>query len=154
LHDVEQVELLGDGKGWKTTRGSVGIWQPGEGLLIVQAQGHGSEEFAGPCIKALDDVVAVSRPVHIFADFGKVQSYDSQFRIKLTSRIVQRRADVSAVDILVQSRIVAMGVAVANLALGGLLSSFSRRPDFHSALDAALKEAGIVDFSSRTLVAA
>jgi hypothetical protein len=47
-----------------------------------------------------------------------------------------------------------MGVAVANLALGGIIKSHTKRLDFNLSLDGVLRGAGIATFSSSILVAA
>jgi hypothetical protein len=54
--------------------------------------------------------------------------------------------------VLVGSTLTAMGVSVANLALGGIVTSHSKRTPFVFALDAALASAGVTGFSSRSLL--
>jgi hypothetical protein len=153
LFVVKESVLSGGGREWQTSRGALGIWLPGKGVFIVQMQGHGSEEWVAPICDSFDTVLSQTEKVHIFFDLGKMHNYDSRLRTDLTARFLRDRSRISEFDLLAQSRIVAMGVAVANLALSGLLNAFVKRLDFNVALDIALKDAGVVGFTSRSLAA-
>jgi hypothetical protein len=146
--------LPATGRGWQIEGGNLGIWLPGKDLLVVQIAGHGGEEFVTPIGQAFDQALESSGSVRMYFDVGKLHKYDSPLRTRLTTRFLRDRGRIAGIDILVQSKIVSMGVAVANLALGGLIKSYARRPDFDSALDDALKGAGVATFSSRVLSAA
>jgi hypothetical protein len=53
--------------------------------------------------------------------------------------------------VLVKSRIVAMGVSVASLALGGIVKSRADTTSFRSALEAELRERRVTGFSADLL---
>ncbi len=142
------------GRGWSTSRGSLGIWVPGPGLVIGRITGHGEADFVSPIVQGLEQELAAEESVKLFFDVAKMTNYDSLLRTRLTVRFSQDRPRIRTIAVLVSSKIVAMGVAVANLALGGLVSSYSARGPFSEALDRELRTAGVVSFSSRVLLAA
>ncbi len=132
----------------------MGIWLPGPGLLVAQMVDHGDEAFATPIAQAFERALEGAGPVRMFFDVGRMHNYDSPLRTRLTKRFLGDRARIAGIDIFVQSRIVSMGVAVANLALGGIIAAHPKRLGFNLALDDVLRKAGIASFSSGVLLAA
>lgn len=59
----------------------------------------------------------------ILHDWSQLEHYTSTARQKLTDWTLENRRAIASVHILVRSTIVAMGVNVANLALGGFLKA-------------------------------
>jgi len=151
---VEQCVLTMKGRGWRTSRGSLGIWLPAPRLLVSRIAGHGEGEFVSPIIEAFEQTLAAEGPVKLYFEVAKMNNYDSLLRTRLTARFGQSRPRVGTIAVLVSSRIVAMGVSVANLALGGLVTSYAARAPFSEALDGELRAAGILSFSSKVLLAA
>jgi hypothetical protein len=59
----------------------------------------------------------------VLHDWSNLENYTSTARQRLTDWTLEHRRSLAAVHILVRSSIVAMGVNVANLALGGFLKA-------------------------------
>jgi hypothetical protein len=119
---------------------------------VAQFIGHGDGGFAEPIIRAFDASVASgNRSLLVFFDLGEMPDYDSPLRTRLTTHFVRERARFQSFDVLTRSRIVAMGVSVANLALGGLIASHSDRAAFLSAVDSAVAQTKVTGFSSSML---
>lgn len=108
----------------------VRIIEHGRGRVTIASLGPRTSHFVVE--GALDDVLAdaitaegsrISRDGDGVAlhDWSKLQSYTSSARTRLTEWMMQHRHGFAAVHILVSSNLVAMGVNVANLALGGFL---------------------------------
>lgn len=108
------------------------------GRVIDHDRGRVTITSLGPCTShfvvegTLDDVLAdamtaegsrISRNGDGIAlhDWSKLVRYTSSARVRLTDWMMQHRHGFEAVHILVSSNLVAMGVNVANLALGGFL---------------------------------
>lgn len=89
--------------------------------------------------------------IHLFIDAEHVTSYDSSFRTELTARVAGDRQRIASFHILVKSRLVSMGVSVANLALGGIISATADRRQFTVKLDSFLFDHRVVGFSSNVL---
>jgi hypothetical protein len=72
----------------------------------------------------------------VLHDWSKLDTSTSTARQRLTDWTLEHRRDLSAVHILVRSSIVAMGVNVANLALGGFLKAGTDTDAFASIVKA------------------
>lgn len=80
----------------------------------------------------------------VLHDWSNLENYTSTARERLTDWTLEHRRSLAAVHILVRSSIVAMGVNVANLALGGFLKAgtdpvaFAEVVNTHRTLPASL----------------
>jgi hypothetical protein len=146
--------LPGSGAGHRTPRGHAGIWTPGAGFLIVRFTRIGDKALAEPIIDSFRELVDSAVPVRVFFDLETMATYDSELRTALTACFFKDRKRLRTFDVLVGSKLTAMGVSVANLTLGGIITSHSRRMPFVTALDAALTAAGVTAFSSSALLEA
>ncbi|MET0791246.1 MAG: hypothetical protein ABW061_06960 [Polyangiaceae bacterium] len=126
------------------------MWAPCPYLLVLAIEGHGHAEFAAPILavyRALDSI----GPVDLFADLGGMTNYESGLRTDLTAGLMPTRKRIASFPILLHSKLVAMGVTVANLALGGFVQTMNDRALFKRTLDAALFRHKAVGFSSAVL---
>jgi hypothetical protein len=147
---VDRTSLPQDGTGWRTSRGALGIWIPAPSLLVASLVGHGEATFTSPILNAYDSL-AKTGPVHVFFDAETLTNYDTPLRTGLTQRFVIDRKRFGGFHVLVKSRIVAMGVSVANLAMGNVVRSTAERSVFKAALDSCLFQGRIRGFSSDVL---
>jgi hypothetical protein len=147
---VETERLPQRGTACQTARGGIGVWVPHASLLVVALRGHGEAAFAAPIVDAYEQL-AKGGPVHLFFDAEDLTNYDSPLRTELTARFFPDRARLASFEVLVRSRLVAMGVSVANLALGGVVKMSADRAHFKARLDACVFENRIVGFSSNVL---
>jgi hypothetical protein len=113
-------------------RGCVMVMPFSRGVLLTAFCGHVDESLAHPVAQEVDLAIVRGRCTHLFFDSDGMTGYATELRTGLTD-VVKRRAPKS-VNVLVRSRIVAMGVSIANLALGGLVKSFSDDERFDDAL--------------------
>lgn len=151
LRLVEHDSLPQRGTAWKTARGAIGIWTPAPNILLVGMRGHGEAGFSAPIIDAYSKLQRKGQ-LHLFFDADELENYDTPLRTDLTQRFVPDRKRIGTLLVLVKSRIVAMGVSVANLALG-MVSSTAERARFKTKVDACLYEHRVIGFSSDVLVA-
>ena len=150
IQSVEKVVLPQRGLAWRTERGAVGVWTPEQSLLVVSLRGHGESRFAVPILDAYEGL-AKTGPIHLFFDAEGLTNYDSSLRTELTARFMPDRTRSASFYVLVRSRLVAMGVSVANLALGGVVKTLADRALFKAKLDACVFEHRVVGFSSNVL---
>lgn len=71
---------------------------------------------------------------HVFLSAERLDGYDSGVRIGMTELILRHRRRIASVGVLVKSKLVAMGVSVANLALGGFIKSYNSRSSYEAAI--------------------
>lgn len=113
----------------------------GPHVLLISLEGYLDEDLAPAIAEALDrHLRASATPVHVCWDVERVDNYHSDVRVKITRALLANREKVASVKVLVRSKIVKMGVAVANLALGGLVRAYESRAEFTRAV--ARAEAG------------
>lgn len=121
--------------------GSVDCTEPAAGVLVVVARGHLSASLIPRVLAWRDQAVSRVGKVDIFDDAAELESYDSEARVLLTGWGKKNRDRVREHHILLRSKIVAMGVSVANLALGGHIHAHTSRPAYDAALAAAVRRA-------------
>lgn len=98
----------------------------GRGVLEVVLRGHGHEELAAIVIRRKEAVLSDAGELAVFFDLGDMPGYDSGLRVALT-RWLQSHLRSVKIHVVVRSKIVAMGVSVANLALGGIIQTYTQR---------------------------
>jgi hypothetical protein len=125
---------------FETPRGRLTVASPAPGVLQTIATGHVDVAMADRIIAAGERVLAESKPLFGFHDWEGLTGYETECRKRLTEWGMRIRADVGAVHVLVRSRLVAMGVSVASLALQGMIVPYTERPPFEIALAAHLRK--------------
>jgi hypothetical protein len=122
--------------------------------MIARLSEHGDAELAAPIIEAIDEALRRARRVSVFFEAEKLRTYDSALRTELTRRLRRDLDRFEGIHVLVASRMIAMGVSVASLALDGKLTSHAERDAFIDALKAELARGGLAAFPLRALTAA
>jgi hypothetical protein len=89
----------------------------------------------GPAAKALSlalgrYLMTSAQPVHTFWDLRFLIGYHSDARVAMTSALLTHRAKVASAETLARSKIVTMGLAVANITLGGVFRPHATRKGF------------------------
>ena len=147
---MQTLTLAHGGKGLKDDRGSVGVWSRTP-ILLAQMDGYGDSSFAGPIIEQFNEVLGGKQPVQVFFEMSGMENYDSALRTRLTTHFIAHRAQLESLHVFTRSRLVAMGVAVANLALGGIITSHASLAAFQVALDRAIAHSKVVGLTSAAL---
>jgi len=133
--NVEERALPGLGRQFSSRRGRLDLFSSGP-LLVLRFSDHGEGDFAPPIMAAFDAITDRGEKPEMFFDMGRMVNYDSALRTELTTHFARHRPQIASLHVFTRSRIVAMGVSVANLALGRLITV---HPDI-SAFGDALEE--------------
>jgi hypothetical protein len=104
----------------RSDRGELDVWQVAPRIFATRAQGFITRDLTQQFIRHVDPVYASAGTVYGFHDWIAMSNYESACRIELTAWLLKHRKQ-TVLHVAVASRIVAMGVAVANLALGNLV---------------------------------
>jgi hypothetical protein len=91
--------------------------------------------------------------VEIFFEMGAMVNYHSDLRTRLTTHFASHRAKIASFHVHTRARLVAMGVSVANLALGELITMHAAISSFNHVLDAVVQDTRTLGFSSSILSA-
>lgn len=105
-------------------RGTFYFYQVAPDVIYTQASGHMdhgcAEAFMAFCNRTFDR----GRSTTLFHDWSGMTGYDSDARATLTRWSIDKRHAIASVVILVASKLVAMGIATANLATSPLGVTF------------------------------
>jgi hypothetical protein len=145
---LKQMEARGCMR-WESRHATLRVWNPAPAVFVVNIQGHGDRTLADLILEQFEPAFEQGLRPSIFFDLEQMPSYHSSLRIKLTSRFSRSLRQIEEIHILNVSKLVAMGVAVANLMLGGVVTISSDPVLFDARVDAAARRAGATGFSSR-----
>jgi hypothetical protein len=137
----------------ETSRGRLALWTLDQGVFVFQIVEHGDKSFVAPVVAAFERSLRHGAS-QMFVDVELMTSYDTELRTEVTAAMARERKRIGCLHILVRSKIVAMGVSVANLALGGLMTIHGSAPPFQHALQAGLVKAKVSAFSLDALAQA
>ena len=118
-------------------RGSFELHTPGPKLVVSVAKGHLEECHILPYMQRVNELIARDGSVTILHDWYEMTGYDTRVRVDWTRWSQERVKQIESTHILVRSRVVAMGVRTAALALslvGARLSSYTERDQFEALL--------------------
>ena len=133
-------ELATDEQHLTTQRGTARLWALAPTVCVTSFAGHMDEAHGELFMRFAERRLreATGR-IHVFNDWTAMTGYDSQCRTRLTSWSMANLPAYGEVHMAVRSKIVAMGVQVANLALGGKVRVHASRVRLEVELRRALK---------------
>ena len=107
---------------WRAPRGSMRLhWSDG-GALLISVSGHGVRLLVPAVVQRFEALVTRNR-LQLFFDLSRMPNYDSEMRVSWTHWLLAHRAQLDRLEVVAHSKLVMMGVSVANLALGGIIKS-------------------------------
>jgi len=136
---AELVKSESQSQSWRTSRGTMALTWTESGSMLVVVGTHGDRLLAPLMTRRADAIIARSK-ITLFFDFWTMPTYDSEMRTEWTSWLVSHRARLEGLHVVARSKLVAMGVSVANLALGGIIKSY---PAETGPFEKVLKAAGL-----------
>jgi hypothetical protein len=122
---------------WENAEGSVDATRVSGQVLLITMKGDlaaGGGYFAA---KWLDRELL--KPSHVFWDLFGLVTYATEVRTSCTEVLVRNRKNMLSVNAGTQSKIVRMGVVMANVALGGIMKSYADQGAFDAAVQGAAK---------------
>lgn len=129
-----QRRELADGFTLSDGRSVLTVRRPAPHVELIRCEGYAQAAHIEMVLANRTQIIARCGKVALFDDLEDLRGYDSGVRVQLTDWSRQHRHEIVAFHILTRSKLVAMGVTVANLALGGQIRAHTRRTDFDAAL--------------------
>lgn len=130
---------LGPPRGtWTTAHGEVSTWIVAPGLFASRAAGHIDAELAGKVVATGNEVIREYGSLLAFHDWQNIRTYEGDARKELTQWGIAIRGKVERVHLLTGSKLVRMGIAVASIALGGMVVAYEDRTVFEKLLSDAI----------------
>ena len=127
--------------GASTERGRSESFEPAPGVLVLRISGFMDQAILHEFIEVAERTLARGVDIHIFADWELATAYDGHARREATEWVIAHRERVRSFQIIAGSKILSMGISVAQMALaivGYDLQSVSR-PEFVRALEDAIR---------------
>jgi hypothetical protein len=119
---------------YSSSRGEALISLPRPEVMVLKITGHLDRPMGMHIMDAATKAAAeTSKRLHVFCDWVEMTGYESDVRSAFTHWAASNRTKVTF-HLLVGSKLVAMGVSVANLALGGILVGYTNRASFDAVL--------------------
>jgi hypothetical protein len=120
----------------KSPRGDVVMWAPTQSVLVSVVRGHGDEPLAELIIKEQERLLSGRRDAVSFFDALDFHGYDPVFRTSMAAfaRRARSAGQLRSIQALTRSKLVAMGIAVVNLAIGQLIHVMAEPKAFEDAL--------------------
>lgn len=102
--------------------------------------GHIATECSQPIIRRYEAMMrAKQTPFAVFNDGWAATGYETGMRVAMVTWTQKNPNATKELHFLTQSKLMNMGIAVMNLALGGMMKAYSKRQDF----DVLCKRAGL-----------
>jgi hypothetical protein len=117
-----------------TSRGSIEVWQPAAGVVCSRCRGHAPVGFSETLTHRLDALIKLGMHPVVFDDWEELASYDPLTRVHVTAWTAANADKLSGIHVLLKSKLVAMGVTVANVTLRGSVKAYTSRAEFEAAL--------------------
>jgi hypothetical protein len=120
--------------------GSVEVWALSSHIYVTRCAGHMSDPHADLMIEYAEEMKRRSHAhgMIVFHDWLRMTGYESGCRKRLTAWSLANVSCYASVHMALQSKIVAMGVSLTNLVLGGLITTYSDLASLETELTAVL----------------
>jgi hypothetical protein len=116
---------------WKSDRGQLSIRLLSPTAALLRFKGYLTTEFITPIIRTKDPLFE-NGLVTSLNDWDEMEGYNSESRRLLTDWVLRRRKGYQLCAIYSRSTLVKMGVATANIVLGGFLVVPKSREEFEA----------------------
>jgi hypothetical protein len=109
-------------------------------VVLDKIVGIIDDDLAATVAVAFEEILSRAARPHTFHDWSEVAGYSPGARKLLTDAVAAQRPRMRSVHILFSSRVLAMGISVANVVLGGYIKAYGDRESFRAAYEDALRE--------------
>ncbi len=138
---IELVEEKDGVSVYKSKKGVMRLWCPAAHVVATHIAGYFDAGLEEPFMSRADRVVEDGYRFVAFHDWAEMTGYDSSVRLSLTAWSAQHRraGHLKIANILVRAKIVAMGVSVAGMMMGGSLDAYSDPAAYKAAFERECK---------------
>jgi hypothetical protein len=122
-----------------TRTGDVVLWEAAPGVVVHLVSGVLTLPLAVGIADFFRPILVLRSDVRSFADFRKASGYTRDAREFLADFTRAHISSFAAINILLGSKILAMGIGVYKLVVGDVVRTYADEDAFVQMLDAALK---------------
>jgi hypothetical protein len=128
---VTQVELGATFEVWAGPAGVMRLDWNRAGATRQLVVGHGCGGFGAVAVKRWETTRRITGKIILLLDYWEMTGYDSPFRVDQTGWGISQRTNFQEFEIITRSKMVAMGVTVARMAMGGIGNLHADRGSFN-----------------------
>jgi hypothetical protein len=132
-----RYEMPSGGVRLKTAQGEGEIWMATPSIAMYATYGYVSTDLTNRLVAGLNRLTHGVPSFYFFINAANTTGYDPGARVAMTEWIKRNGPRLIAFHVLVQSKLLSMAAAVANLATGGIIRSHSNLAAFEAELIAA-----------------
>jgi len=126
MHDSPFERDHCKGRSWE-----VFLYNPAPGVLYTRVMGHVDRPCVQILMGAFDRIASLTPDkIEVFHDWERVTGYEAEVRPEYTRWSKSHVDRLASVHVLIRSRILAMGITVANVALNGVITAHYERAEF------------------------
>jgi hypothetical protein len=117
-----------------TVRGSVDYGFVRPNVVVGRYAGTPEEPLYLPVTQAMAEQLGHERALHVFADLENIEGYEPALRERWVAWFRAHRPAIASCHILFRSRLVAIGIGIIGVAIGGRVHTYGSRDEFEAAL--------------------
>lgn len=134
-----------------TARGELKMWLAGPTVMVFKYRGHTDGSFVDYLEGIVDDVFAGRNDLHFLVDCEEQVGFDARFRQRIVEWAKRLEPRTLTYCLLTRSRVVALGITLANLLVGGKTRVVSDRNAFASQLELAVRRSTAAENDVRAI---
>jgi hypothetical protein len=123
-----------------TARGELKIWRAAPTVMVFKYKGHTDGGYVDFIERVIDNAFENQTDLHFLVDCEEQTGFDAHFRERIVEWAKKWEPRTLTYCLLARSRVVAIGMAVANLLIGGKITVVSSRKAFSSQLELAVRK--------------
>jgi hypothetical protein len=127
---------------WQGTTALLSLRWNNRGALEICIRGHCSADVVPHIVERADSVLRQAGRMQLFYDLADMPSYDSSLRVLCVEWMRVNLGAIVSIDVLGRSKLVAMGVAVANIVLRDRITLYKEREGKYTE---AIRRAGFAE---------
>ena len=104
---------------YRTVRGELRIWLPAPMVMVFKYRGHSDASYVDFLEGVVDNVFGCQDDLHFLVDCEEQTGFDAPFRRRIAEWAKRLEPRTLTYCLLVRSRVVALGIAVASVLVGG-----------------------------------
>ena len=107
--------------------------------MVFTYRGYMTADVVPFVAAAVDRMFATGATPDFYVDLGDLGGFDSEYRRQITEWGKIAYQQIGEARFFVRSRLIAISVAVSNLAVRGKIKALTKRTEFDAAIDAAVR---------------
>ena len=124
---------------WRTERGHGSAVRRSSIAVLITAHGHLDAQPGMQLLRVLEEALVTEPGAHFFCDFGTLDGYHSSIRVEGIRILVKHRRALHGVTFYTRSKVAMIGIAMAHLALPGMIRTFTEPDQFALALQRVIE---------------